>query len=54
MGNKSEMSDYKRLNFSSLKFSDKTKSLSEALENTSPINWSQDILNGERKVCIKK
>jgi len=45
---------YRRLDFSKLKFRDKTVTSEEALQDVIPIKWSEKVLNGDRKVIISK
>lgn len=49
-----DRSGYKRLNLDSLRFSDKVMSSKEALKDVTPIEWSDEVISGERKVIIKK
>ena len=49
-----DRSDYRRLDMSKLKFSDKTMSMEESLKDIIPIHWSDDVLNGKKKVIISK
>ena len=46
--------EYKRLDFSKIQFEKEELSTEESLEEIIPIKWSQAVLNGERKVLIKK
>lgn len=46
--------EYKRLNFSTLNFSDKEISSEEALKDVTPVTWAKEVLSGEREVIIKK
>lgn len=45
---------YKRLDFSTLNFSDKAMTSEAALKNVTPMQWSEEVLNGDKKVIIKK
>lgn len=49
-----DRSDYRRLDMSKLKFSDKPMSMEESLKEIIPIHWSDDVLNGKKKVIISK
>ena len=49
-----DRSNYRRLDMSKLKFSDKTMSMEESLKDIIPIRWSDDVLNGKKKVIISK
>ena len=49
-----DRSNYRRLDMSKLKFSDKTMSMEESLKDIIPIHWSDDVLNGKKKVIISK
>ena len=44
------MSEYRRLNFGKLNFSDDTISYDEALENATPFEFSTDIIFGQKKI----
>ena len=48
------MSEYRRLDFSKLNFSDDIISHEEALENATPLKLSEDIISGQRKINITK
>lgn len=48
------MSEYRRLDFSKLNFSDDIISHEEALENVTPLKLSEDIISGQRKINITK
>ena len=50
----SNAQEYRRLDFSKLKFSEKTISTEEALKDITPIQWSEDVLSGKKKVTITK
>lgn len=46
---------YRRLDFSKISSRNtKVVSSEEALKDVIPVEWSEDILNGKRKVTIKK
>lgn len=45
---------YKRLDFSKLNFSDKVITNKEALHDVNPFKWSDDVLQGKKKVIIQK
>lgn len=47
-------SGYKRLNFSTLNFSDKEISSEAALKDATPITWAKEVLSGEREIIVKK
>ena len=49
-----DRSNYRRLDMSKLKFSDKTMSMEESLKDIITIHWSDDVLNGKKKVIISK
>ncbi len=44
-----DRSEYKRLDFSMLRFSSAPK---QTIENVTPIDWSKDVLSGKKKVLI--
>ena len=46
--------EYRRLDFSKLKFSENIKSTEEALKDIVPIQWSEEILSGKKQVTITK
>jgi hemin uptake protein HemP len=46
--------EYKRLDFSKLNFSDKDITTEEALRDVVPFLWSEEVLQEEKKVIIKK
>lgn len=48
-----EHTNYKRLNFDALNFSEK-QSEEKKLETIAPINWSNEVLCGNKHVLIKK
>ena len=48
------MSEYRRLDFSKLNFSDNTISYEEDLENATPLKLANDVLFGQRKINITK
>lgn len=48
------MSEYRRLDFSKLNFSDNTISYEEALENATPLKLANDVLFGQRKINVAK
>ena len=48
------MSEYRRLNFGKLNFSDDTISYDEALENATPFEFSTDIVFGQKKIKTTK
>ena len=46
---------YRRLDFSKISSRNtKVVSSEEALKDVTPVEWSEDILNGKRKVTVKK
>ena len=46
---------YKKLNMSKLKFREHSiMSTEEALKDVTPIDWPEDVLNGDKKVIISK
>ena len=46
---------YRRLDFSKISSRNtKVVSSEEALKDVKPIEWSEDVLNGKRKVTVKK
>lgn len=45
---------YKKLDLSTLNFADKIITSDEALRNATPLEWSEKVLSGEKKVVIKK
>ncbi len=49
-----ERKSYHRLDMSKLKFSDQPISMEESLKDIIPIPWSEDVLNGKKKVVISK
>lgn len=49
-----DRSGYRRLDMSKLKFSDKPMSMEESLKDIVTIHWSDDVLNGKKKVIISK
>ncbi len=49
-----ERKGYRRLDMSKLKFSDQPISMEESLKDIIPIPWSDDVLNGKKKVVISK
>ncbi len=49
-----ERKSYRRLDMSKLKFSDQPISMEESLKDIIPIPWSDDVLNGKKKVVISK
>lgn len=49
-----EKQEYKKVDIFSLKFHDEIMSFEEALKDETPIEWSEDVLSGKRKVIIKK
>lgn len=49
-----ETKSYRRLDMSKLKFSDQPISMEESLKDITPMPWSDDILNGKKKVVISK
>ena len=49
-----ERQGYKRLEFSKLNFSDKVVTAEEALRDVTPFKWTEDVLQGKKKVIIKK
>ena len=44
---------YKRLDFSKLKHSDEKLSSEDTLKEIEPIQWSEDVLSGKKKVVIR-
>lgn len=49
-----ERKDYKRLDFSKIKFNSEPMTTEESLEDIDPIHWSDDVLNGKRKAVVKR
>lgn len=49
-----ERSGYKRLNFGALNFADREDVNEECIDDITPIQWTKEILSGEKKVIIKK
>lgn len=49
-----ERKGYHRLNMSKIKFYDEPISTEEVLKDVIPINWSDDVLTGKKKVVIGK
>ena len=49
-----ERKSYRRLDMSKLKFADQPISMEESLKDIIPIPWSDDVLNGKKKVVISK
>lgn len=49
-----ERKDYKRLSFSNIIFDNELISTEDSLKDIIPIHWSNDVLNGIKKVIIKK
>lgn len=47
------MSEYRKLNFNKLKFGG-TLSMDEALKDVTPIDYPDEVLNGDKKVSITK
>lgn len=45
---------YKKLDLSTLNYADKIITSDEALRNVTPLEWSEKVLSGEKKVVIKK
>lgn len=48
------MGEYRRLNFSKLSFSDDTISYDEVLKNTTPFEFSTDVISGQKKIKTTK
>lgn len=48
------MSEYRRLDLNSLNFSDDIISYEEALENVTPLKFTNEIIFGQRKINITK
>ena len=48
------MSEYRRLNFSKLNFSDDTISYDKALENATPFEFLTDVIFGQKKIKTTK
>lgn len=48
------MSEYSRLDFSQLNFSDDIISYEEALENVTPFEFDEDIISGKKKIKVTK
>lgn len=48
------MSEYNRLDFSNLNFSDDIISYEEALENVTPFEFDEDIISGKKKIKVTK
>lgn len=49
-----ERQGYRRLDFSKLSFSDKIVTTEEALRDVVPFKWADDVLQGKKKVIVKK
>lgn len=49
-----ERKGYNKLDLNKLNYSDKTVSSKEALHDVIPVQWSPEVLNGEKKAVIKK
>jgi len=49
-----ERNGYKRLNLGTLNFAEKKDINEEFIEDITPIQWTKEILSGEKKVIIKK
>lgn len=47
-------SEYRRLDFSMIRFKDKPTPSEAALRDVEPMQWSQDVLSGKKKVIISK
>ena len=47
------MSEYRKLNFNKLKFGG-TLSTDEALKDVAPIDYPDEVLNGDKKISITK
>lgn len=45
---------YKKLDFSSINSCEKVITSEEALKDVVPMSWSENALNGEKKVIIKR
>lgn len=52
MNTVSDKSKYRRLKLDPLRFSDKVVSSMESLKDIVPIEWSDEVISGERKVII--
>lgn len=48
------MSEYRRLDFSKLNFSDNVISHEEALGNTTPFKLENDVIFGQKKIKVTK
>ena len=48
------MSEYRRLAFSKLNFSDEVITYDEALENVTPLELSNDVVFGRKKIKVAK
>lgn len=46
--------EYRRLDLSKLRFSENIISTEEALKDIAPIQWSEEILSGRKKIEITK
>jgi hypothetical protein len=44
--------EYKRLDMSKLVFADRIVPMEEALKDVTPIEWSDDVLSGKKKVVV--
>jgi len=49
-----ERKGYNKLDLNKLNYSEKTVSSKEALHDVIPVQWSPEVLNGEKKAVIKK
>lgn len=49
-----ERNGHKRLDLESLNFLEPTQASERDVENITPIQWSEEVLSGKRKVVIKK
>lgn len=48
------MSEYRRLNFNKLNFSDETISYDEVLENATPFEFPTNVIFGQKKIKATK
>ena len=45
---------YNRLDLSTLSFKEEPTPFNEAIKDTEPFDWEQDVLDGKRKIRISK
>ena len=46
--------EYRRLDFSAIQFKNNPTPSEEALRDVEPMNWSQDVMSGKKKIVISK